>query len=242
LPDRFYHPPPLALGPATLDGPEVHHLIHVFRAKPGLEVTLFDGGGAEFLARVEKVQRMAVQLTVLNREEIDRELPARVTLAVSLPKGDRQRWLIEKATELGAARILPLITERSVAQPTAEAIGRLERAVIEASKQCGRNRLMEIAAPTSWPQLATTSRDKPLQPRLIAHPGGASLAHRQTIAESCTIAIGPEGGFTDGEMRLAIDGGWQSVDLGRRVLRVETAAIALLAAVALGRVASEPRP
>src|SRR5436305_15334246 len=98
LPDRFYHPPPLDLGPATLDGPEAHHLIHVLRAKPGLEVTLFDGSGAEFPSRVEKLERAAVQLTVLSRDEIDRELPAPVTLAVSLPKGDRQRWLIEKAT------------------------------------------------------------------------------------------------------------------------------------------------
>jgi 16S rRNA (uracil1498-N3)-methyltransferase len=233
LPDRFYHPPPLALGPATLDGPEAHHLIHVLRAKPGLEVTLFDGRSAEFLARVEKVQRAAVELTVLKRDEVDRELPAPITLAVSLPKGDRQRWLVEKATELGAARIIPLMTERSVAEPTAEAIGRLERAVIEASKQCGRNRLMEIAAPMSWTRLATAPRGEPPQLQLIAHPGGTSLSQLTPIADSCTLAIGPEGGFADDEIQLALDNRWQTVDLGRRILRVETAAIALLAAVAL---------
>ena len=122
-------------------------MIHVLRAKPGLEVMLFDGSGSEFLARVEKVERSAVRLTVVERRIVDRELPKPLTLGIALPKGDRQRWLMEKATGLGVTQLTPLITERGVAQPTDDARRRLERAVIEASKQCGRNRLMVVAVP-----------------------------------------------------------------------------------------------
>ncbi len=231
MPDRFYHPPPLAIGAVTLDGPEAHHLIHVLRAKPGLEVTLFDGSGAEFRARVETLQRAAVQLTAHARGEVDRELSTFVTLAVSLPKGERQRWLVEKATELGASRLVPLVTQRSVAQPTAEAIGRLQRAVIEASKQCGRNRLMEISPPTTWDQLVGSADESAL--RLVADPGGKPISQPPSAAQQCLLAIGPEGGFTDDELQLGIHSGWQPVDLGPRILRIETAAVALLAAVAL---------
>ena len=233
MPDRFYHPPPLAIGAVTLDGPEAHHLIHVLRAKSGLEVTLFDGSGAEFRARVEKLQRTEVQLTAHARDEVDRELATFVTLAVSLPKGERQRWLVEKATELGASRLVPLITQRSVAQPTAETIGRLQRAVIEASKQCGRNRLMEIAEPVKWHALIALPSESPAAMRLVAHPGGKSLSQVVPHAAKICFAVGPEGGFTDDEIQLAIDSGWRTVGLGPRILRIETAAFALLAAIAL---------
>ena len=110
MPDRFFHDPPLALGPVLLAGPEAHHLIHVLRAKPGLEVVLFDGSGAEYAARVERIERSAVALSVWERREIDREAPLRITLGVALPKGDRQKWLVEKATELGVLRLVPLET------------------------------------------------------------------------------------------------------------------------------------
>src|ERR1700732_1182187 len=96
LPDRFFHASPIDRDSVSLDGAEAHHLIHVLRAKPGLEVTLFDGSGAEFLARVERIERSAVRLAILERQEVDRELPVRISLGVATPKGDRQRWLIEK--------------------------------------------------------------------------------------------------------------------------------------------------
>src|SRR5205823_14535109 len=85
------------------------------------------------------------ELSIIERREVSRELSFSLTLAVALPKGERQKWLIEKATELGVTRIVPLVTERGVAQPVESALDRLRRGVIEASKQCGRNRLMEIA-------------------------------------------------------------------------------------------------
>ncbi|HEV3417923.1 MAG TPA: 16S rRNA (uracil(1498)-N(3))-methyltransferase [Pirellulales bacterium] len=234
MPDRFYHSSLAAQSSVSIDGTEAHHLIHVLRAKPGLEVVLFDGGGGEFLARVERVERSAVRLAVLERREVDRELPAGVTLGVALPKGDRQRWLIEKATELGVARFVPLVTARGVAQPAGEALRRFERAVIDASKQCGRNRLMQIAEPARWNDCIAAAGSAA---KLFAHPGGMSISidslSQVSSAGEIVLAIGPEGGLTDAEADAALAAGWQAVDLGRRILRIETAAIALVAAVTL---------
>jgi 16S rRNA (uracil1498-N3)-methyltransferase len=223
---------------ARLCGAEAHHLAHVMRAKPGDAVTLFDGSGAEFAARVERVGRSEIELAVLARSEIDRELPTVVTLGVALPKGDRQRWLIEKAVELGVARLVPLETERSDREsPTSSE--RLRRAVIEASKQCGRNRLMEIAAPCKLANflaepIPSAASD---EMRLFAHP--AAPRWREVLAahelgrppRPVILAIGPEGGFTDTEVALAASRQWLAVGCGERILRVETAAIALAAAI-----------
>jgi 16S rRNA (uracil1498-N3)-methyltransferase len=240
--ERYFSETPLTLGRATLAGPEAHHLIHVMRARPGSEVTLLDGSGAEFPCCVEKVGRSEAELQVLRRVEVDRELPFQVVLGVALPKGDRQRWLVEKATELGCAKLVPLRTERSVAEPTAGARKRLHRAVIEACKQCGRNRLMEIAPAADWP--AFLASPSPQAWRLLAHPAAPSgERNRQADApraenlprpqpgDELVLAVGPEGGFTEAEIEAALAAEWRRVDLGPRILRVETAAVALLAGV-----------
>jgi 16S rRNA (uracil1498-N3)-methyltransferase len=204
-------------------------------------VTLFDDSGAEFAAVVEELERSTVVLRIVERRSIDRELPFPLTLGVALPKGDRQKWLVEKLTELGVTSLVPLATERGVAQPTEGAIDRLRRAGIEAAKQCGRNRLMQIASPQTWSEwLATTgclgsSASEPPEPRrLIAHPNGTPLSQLNLAAPTPTrIAVGPEGGFAEREVAAAIDAGWQAVELGPRILRVETAAVALAAAIVL---------
>jgi 16S rRNA (uracil1498-N3)-methyltransferase len=216
---------------AELTGPEAHHLAHVMRARPGEQVTLFDGSGAEFTARIEQVARSTVELAVVSRHEIDRELPVQVTIGVALPKGDRQRWLVEKLTELGICRLVPLITERGVAQPVESAVARLRRGVIEASKQCGRNRLMEISPPQTWQGfIASSPADAP---RFVAHPESTTPTPIPMVTNKATyFAVGPEGGFTQSEIDAALAAGWHMIDLGPRILRVETAAIALVAAVA----------
>ena len=230
--DRYFVESPVASDRAVLAGAEAHHLLHVMRAKAGTRVTLFDGSGWEFDAVVERTGRSEVELAIAGRREIDREAPIAVTLGVALPKGDRQKWLVEKVVELGVARLVPLETERGVAQPVENALERLRRGVIEACKQCGRNRLMEIAGPKAWQEfLAGNVR---AACRLVAHPRqapGQSLPRLPVPCEIAALAIGPEGGFTDEEVALAIAQGWQAVDLGPRILRVETAAVALAARV-----------
>jgi 16S rRNA (uracil1498-N3)-methyltransferase len=229
--DRFYSEQPITGDRATLDGSEAHHLLHVMRAGVGDRVTLFDGSGAEFDAEVIAAGRADVELAVSERREVDRELPFGLTIGVALPKGDRQKWLVEKLTELGVTRLIPLTTVRGVAQPNGNALIRLERSVVEASKQCGRNRLLTIEPATEWESFVHASR---AAQRWIAHPDGAPFAELSRDAGAdVVIAVGPEGGFTDEEVALAAAAGWQRVALGRRILRVETAAVALAAAIAL---------
>jgi 16S rRNA (uracil1498-N3)-methyltransferase len=236
--ERFFSPHPITAGGMMLDGPEAHHLLHVMRASVGDEVTLFDDSGAEFKATVETLRRADAELRIIERREVDRELPFALVVGVALPKGDRQKWLVEKLTELGATTLVPLITERCVAQPAAAAVDRLRRSVIEAAKQCGRNRLMKIAEPKAWSEwisaacLGSSGSEPPANRRLIAHPGGSPLSALDLSQPSpAQLTIGPEGGLTDTEVAAATAAGWQSVSLGPRILRVETAAIALAAAI-----------
>jgi 16S rRNA (uracil1498-N3)-methyltransferase len=225
---RFFSDQPIptdAVGRSVeLAGAEAHHLIHVMRAKTGQTVELFDGSGSEFTAEINRVGRSQVELLITAQRKVDREPPVALTLAVALPKGDRQRWLVEKATELGVSRLVPIVTTRGVAQPLERALDRLRQSVIEASKQCGRNRLMEIAPAVSWKDLVAQSAS--LQHRLFANAGG-QVDWRDGIRESEQLiaAVGPEGGWTDEEAAMAIKNGWRAIDLGPRILRVETAAI-----------------
>lgn len=231
--ERYFSSQPIDSDRVTLDGAEAHHLLHVMRAAVGEPVTLFDDSGAEFAVVVEELERSTVVLRIVERRSIDRELPFPLTLGVALPKGDRQKWLVEKLTELGVTTLVPLGTERGVAQPTEGALDRLHRAVIEAAKQCGRNRLMRIAKPQAWDEWVSSC--KAAEGRcLIAHPGGTPLSQLNLTAPTPTrIAVGPEGGFAEREVAQAIAVGWQAIDLGPRILRVETAAVALAAAIVL---------
>jgi len=227
--ERFFSSEPITGTVATLHQQEAHHLLHVMRLKAGAQVTLFDGLGAEFQAEVSRCGRTEVELAVLARHEIDRELPASLVIVSALPKGDRQRWMIEKLTELGVTRLLLIQTQRSIAK-LAGGMAKLERAVIEASKQCRRNRLMRIENMQPWPQ-ALAERSLPAV-RWIAHPSESDTADSvdssatERLAEGTAFAIGPEGGFTDDEIAGALAGGWLPIDLGPRILRTETAAVA----------------
>ena len=161
---------------------------------------------------------------------VDRESACELTIAVALPKGDRQKWLIEKCTELGVRRILLLDVERSVARPEPQVVERLERQVIEASKQCRRNFLMEITPPYRWPEFLEYCRTLSDTERWLAHPGGAPISSLSTsCAPRMLAAIGPEGGFTEQEASAACDAGFQALSLGKRILRIETAAVAIAA-------------
>jgi len=232
--DRFFIDHPISGNLAELTGDEARHLASVMRAKIGDEVVLFDGSGAEFSATVTAIRKHAVELSIAERREISRELPFSLTLAVALPKGDRQKWLVEKATELGVTRIVPLTTERGVAQPVDSAQGRLRRSVIEASKQCGRNRLLEIAPPAAAiPYFASAP---PSATRLLADPTGQPLtATSLSTTQEIIAAIGPEGGFSPTELTAAQATNWRAISLGPRILRIETAALAVASWAAIAR-------
>jgi 16S rRNA (uracil1498-N3)-methyltransferase len=226
--DRFYVNCRLAPGSVELRGPEAHHLATVLRARTGDAVCLFNGDGAEYPAVVVEVGRNLVSLSVTGHDESPRELGYRLEVAAPLPKGDRGDFLVEKLTELGVTEFVPLRTQRSVAHPRETRREKLERAVIEASKQCGRNVLMRIGALTHLDEYCRKGDQPPS--RWFAHPGAemSPPARSTSGGPDCALAVGPEGGFTDDEVGLARAAGWQVVDLGPRILRVETAAIALV--------------
>lgn len=237
--ERFFVESPIVDRHAVLCGQEAHHLVHVMRAKRGETVVVFDGSGAEFAARIAEARKDHVQLEVLSRIETNRELASRLVLAAPPPKGDRFRWLVEKAVELGVARFIPLLTQRSVVEPRPARYERLRRTVVEASKQCGRNRLMEIAAPTDWPALVSDTPKEVV--RWVGHAEGVLLTeawstttgagwHHRWASEGVVVAVGPEGGLTPVELEAACAAGWQPVRLGSTTLRTETAALALCSA------------
>ncbi|MFT7638295.1 MAG: 16S rRNA (uracil1498-N3)-methyltransferase [Pirellulaceae bacterium] len=229
--ERYFASSPIESETVELDENESRHLSKVMRRKTGDVISVFDGSGAEFTATVVTISKKSVEISIDARHEVDRELPHSVELAVALPKGDRQRWLIEKCVELGVSRLVPLETSRGVAQPVEKAIARLQRAVIEASKQCRRNRLMVIASPMSIAEFSETSSDDVV--RWIAHPTGELIRDANGQSGGVHCLIGPEGGFTDEEVATAESSGFQPVSFGGRILRIETAA--LYAAVVAGR-------
>jgi 16S rRNA (uracil1498-N3)-methyltransferase len=223
---RFYINLPLCPGIVELTGAEAHHLATVCRLRPGDAVCLFNGDGREYPATVHAVARKAVQIDILRIDEPRRELSFSLEVAAPLPKGDRGQFLIEKLTELGVTSFVPLSCERSVVHPREGKLDKLHRHVIEASKQCGRNVLMQTRDLEPWASYSCSAN--PGEVCLLAHPGGAEqVGQALAAAASVRVAVGPEGGFTDTDLALARGHGWRLVNLGPRVLRIETAAIAL---------------
>ena len=228
--ERFFLETPPAGSKAVLTGDEARHLARVLRATVGDEVTVFDGRGRSWAARVKAIGRDTVELET-GEPRVEPAGGRVLTVAVALPKGDRQKWLVEKLTELGVARLVPLVTERGVAEATPAAVARLERGVIEASKQCGRSTLMEIGAPASVAAVVASRAADAIG--LVADPCGQPLDAAGWPATTEVIAlVGPEGGFSQAELALAEAAGWPRIALGHYVLRIETAAVALAARLA----------
>lgn len=233
MPHRFFLANLPESGTAVLEGLEAHHLLHVLRASPGDVVELFNGAGLVAKAEVVKAGRRDIDLRVL---ESQREEPSarQLIIGTAVPKGDRFDWLIEKATELGVTKIVPLTTERSVVDPRDSKLDKLRQTVIAACKQSGRNYLLELAPVTSWSNFVKETLSQ--SHSFIAHPErGAPAMSTALLGDHSQIAfaIGPEGGFTDGEVALAIEHKVIPISLGPLILRIETAAIALAACAAM---------
>jgi len=229
---RFYINWPLAPGPVSLVDDEAHHLAVVCRLRPGDLVTLFNGDGHAYPARLVHVARRQVDLDVLECTSPQLELDFTLEVAAPLPRGDRGQFLIEKLTELGVTTFVPLACQHSVIHPREARLEKLRRYVIEASKQCGRNVLMHVEEPTPWADYCT--RPGPSGGlSILGHPGDKGTfpgrAGGVSPLTGYRLAVGPEAGFTDEEVTMAREAGWQTVSLGPRILRIETAALVLAA-------------
>jgi 16S rRNA (uracil1498-N3)-methyltransferase len=234
---RVYVDTPLIPGSLVELPPDTaSHLAKVLRARSGDELILFNGDGCEFAGVIEAVRGSRVSALVGDGRPVDRESPFVITLVQCVPRGDRMDFIVQKATELGVARIVPVLSQRSVvrldkAQAESKAI-HWRAVAVSACEQCGRNRLPTIEA--AQPLLNYLGESSVgTGPRLVLEPESASLAHptAQDLGGAATIAaaeiaIGPEGGFASDELEAFRVAGFSQIGLGPRVLRTETAAIA----------------
>jgi 16S rRNA (uracil1498-N3)-methyltransferase len=232
---RFYCSTPLAAG-LTLALPDaVAHHLHVLRLQPGAELCLFNGDGAEYLARLDSVDKRRASASILAQVARDVELPYQVTLAQALPEASKMDWIIEKAVELGAAAIQPLAAQRCVVRLSAERaekkLAHWQGVIVAASEQSGRNRLARLAPVDDFH--AWIAQDD-LRKRILLSPRGEqSLAAwaRHQPPQALALMVGPEGGFTPQEEDAAVARGALFLSMGPRILRTETAGLAALAAL-----------
>lgn len=231
---RLYVETPLRTGLAfdLPPGPARH--VQVRRAQPGDVLHLFDGAGGEWTAEVLQMGRQQVSVRVHSHEAVDREPALAVTLALGMPANDRMDFLVEKATELGVAIIQPLVTERSVLRLDGERAARKQAhwqgIAIAAAEQSGRTRLPVIEPVRALPGwLAGLAAEGP---RWLLSPVATTLPARP-VRGALVALSGPEGGLSPNEEALARGQGFDDASLGPRVLRADTAPLALLAALTL---------
>ena len=219
-----------------------HYLRDVLRLEPGDAVELFDGDGRVLDARIQSCRESRVRVAVLEDRQTEAgESPCGITVCQAMPKRKRWRWLLEKATELGVDRIVPLETDHSVVEvPESKRERKLERwqrIVGEAARQCERSRTPEVAGPTSLGETLDETFDG-TDLVLHARRDAPALAERLEAVEAMSVRlwIGPEGGFSESEADQLLDAGADFCTLGPRVLRSETACVvaATLAQARLG--------
>lgn len=228
---------PLKIGPVILKGQAARHVSKVLRRQPGDPLTLFDGAGRSGEAVIRRIQRDLIEVELLTLRREDTESPLRVLLAMAVVRADPMDLVIQKATELGVTTIQPVLTERSVVRLSRgraeKRLAHWHRLAASACEQCGRNTLPGILQPlalTSWlGDLGAAGAD---EFRLLAHPSEPDGFALPTVPVAETIVlVGPEGGLSDEEIGLAKRVGFVGISLGPRVLRAETAAVALLSLV-----------
>lgn len=233
---RFYCPGSIEGPQIELQGDEAHHLSRVLRLPVGERVEIFDGAGRAAPAEVTDIRKRRVTLQIVSPPvTTPRPLPA-IHLLVAAPKSDRLRWLIEKAAELGVARVSLLQTRHSVVHPGAGKLDKMHAAVIAACKQCNRNDLMTINPPRPFSEVVgdVAAKGELFLIATLDTPGISAQRNQLQSASAVTLAIGPEGDWTPEEITLAERHGALRIGLGPLVLRVETAAIAAVSAILLG--------
>lgn len=224
---------PLTTGGQIDLHPLRHQLIRVLRAQPGQRIVLLDGSGSEFVAELCQIDRTGVWAKIVEQRHSAAEAQIDVALYACVLKADKMEWVLQKATELGVNRFVPVISQRTIVRPISEVAKKLTRwqaIVREAAEQCGRTCLPQIAPPLMWNDAIAQAQG----PRAILWEGADSqspslpawLARQRAEAQSLNLLIGPEGGLAAEEVQAAQQHDWQTVTLGRRILRAETAALA----------------
>ncbi|WP_240416943.1 16S rRNA (uracil(1498)-N(3))-methyltransferase [Paenibacillus periandrae] len=238
----FIAPEQFTEAAVTISGDDAHHLVRVMRAKEGEQVIVSDGESREALVRIRELDKDQVTADIVELLSMNHEANVEVWIAQSLPKGDKMETVIQKGTEIGAARFIPFISERTVVQLDAKKEGkrveRWQKIAKEAAEQAHRNRVPVVDIPLTWKALLQQAgladaawicyeKENGLQLRQQIQ---AALASRQVTDTSTDkiklmLIVGPEGGFSEREVEAAEAAGCRSISLGKRILRTETAAM-----------------
>lgn len=243
---RFFHTPPIHhdTKQVTLNKDTCHHAVHVLRLKQGDPVTLFDGMGGEFSGHIAQISKSVCIVTIEHHQPIERESSLVMTLVQAVCANEKMDWIIQKAVEQGVTCIQPITTSRTLVRLTGERADKRwlhwQKIVISACEQCGRNKipqLLPLLPLSHW--LEQKMRQKQTNNDLVAHDIILSPTANLRLAEltppktgeSITLLIGPEGGFTNEEIRTLLTAKFIPIRLGNRILRTESAALAAIAAL-----------
>lgn len=230
---RIYSNQPLSSGQSLiLEEDPSRHIAKVLRMQAGRELVLFNGEGGEYRATIAEVGKKRVTVNLGEHSTVERESPLQIDLAIGISRGERFDWVLQKATELGVTRILPLLTERTEVKLNGDRLQKKlhhwRQIAVSACEQCQRNRLPQIAEPlrlTGWlaAQEEGDGRANPL--KLVLHHRSNQGLNEYQPPQAVTLLIGPEGGLSDEEIQLALNSGFQALTLGPRVFRTETAPV-----------------
>jgi 16S rRNA (uracil1498-N3)-methyltransferase len=239
MPEARLFCPHLQLGTVILSPEESRHAVASLRCRRGDAITLFDGQGREAVGHIASASARKLTAEIESIVERAFGFAYRLTLAVALGKAHRQSYLVEKCTELGVSALWPMLTERSVTRPRDAAVEKWSRRCIEAAKQSGRAWVPGVETPQ--PLAEVLARAGEFEAIFLADPSPAATALARELGRvpsggRVLALIGPEGGWTEGEREAAVSAGARAVSISPTVLRVETAAVAICAAVAMNSV------
>ncbi|HKX84446.1 MAG TPA: 16S rRNA (uracil(1498)-N(3))-methyltransferase [Pyrinomonadaceae bacterium] len=224
---RFYSPPEtFSDGSVTLSHEETRHLRDVLRLSENDRVRVFDGEGREFEADIKNISKTSTSLDVREQvEPISPESPLHLTLASAMLKSDKFDLVVQKAVELGVAHLIPLETVRSELRPrdTMKKADRWRKIALEATKQCGRAKIMSVSEPVQFKKVSVVGNAL-----FFTERAGFEFTSN-TTPQKITAFVGPEGGWDESELDVARSNKYQLVTLGGRILRAETAAIVVTA-------------
>jgi len=211
------------------------HVARVLRLERGHPLILFNGDGREYDATLATLAKRAVTAEVIDVRDADREAPLRLTLAQGIARGEKMDWILQKATELGVARIVPVVTERTEVKLDEERAGRRvahwSQVIAGACEQSGRNRLPEIELPQRLDRWLGELGDTPALRLALLPNGDSTLRQLPQMDNGAILVVGPEGGLSDHDVALLKQAGFLGLRLGPRVLRTETAGLTALAAL-----------
>ncbi|MDP8298343.1 MAG: RsmE family RNA methyltransferase [Candidatus Tantalella remota] len=237
---RFYVPKEsVAHGEVIVEGQEARHILDSMRMGDGDDVVVFDGTGTEYTGRIKESDRRRKRLIIeiLDERKVSDDGMPRITLAQALPKKDKMDYIVEKATELGVSRIVPLVSDRTIVRPEGPGsfrkVERWRKKSLEASKQCGRTSIPEIDGIKTYADmlLEMDGFDLVLMACLSDDTVSIKQALKDREAENILVFIGPEGDFTPEEINQVKGENSRSIDLGKRVLKSDTAGLFVLSVI-----------